>query len=96
MRALQSDAEGALLYELLTIFSGGSLADYLAFRAKNEAFLAGLHLDNKRSSDTMRLLTLASLAAKDHVIPYDAVAAELKVRFVFRGRGGGDSSRARR
>lgn len=77
---MEKDAQGALLYELLTIFSSCSLGDYLAFHAKNGAFLASVNLDHKKCAETMRLLTLANLAAKENVISYDSIVSELMVR----------------
>lgn len=85
MRALSNDAELARLYELVVIFSRASLAEYLAFHAANEAYLAGLGVDHARSVETMRLMTLSNLAAADHVIAYETISTSLKVRAPSRG-----------
>lgn len=80
MRALSTDAELGRLYSLVDIFAHATLAAYLEFHAAHGAFLAGLGVDHERSVETMRLLTICSLASANHVVAYDAIAAALQVR----------------
>lgn len=80
VRALAKDAEHGRLYELVDIFAHATLSAYLAYHARNAQYLAELGVDHERSVETMRLLTLCSLAAADHVVAYDAIATALQVR----------------
>ena len=83
MRALSSDAKHARLYELVDIFAHATLGAYVAYQEKNSAYLSELGIDHERSMETMRLLTLCTLASANHHVTYDAIAEALKVRFVF-------------
>lgn len=79
VRALKGDARYAKLHELLTIFASGDLEAYLAFHAANGAWVASQGVDHEASTETMRLLTLCTLAAGKPTLPFAAVAAALKV-----------------
>ena len=79
MRALGKDAKHARLYELVDIFAHATLGAYLEYHGKNSAYLADLGIDHERSMETMRLLTLCTLASGNHKQTYDAIAAALQV-----------------
>jgi hypothetical protein len=80
VRALGKDAKHARLYELVDIFAHATLGAYLEYHGKNSAYLADLGIDHERSMETMRLLTLCTLASGNHKQTYDAIAAALQVR----------------
>ena len=80
VRALGKDAKHARLYELVDIFAHATLGAYLEYHGKNGAYLADLGIDHERSMETMRLLTLCTLASGNHKQTYDAIAAALQVR----------------
>ena len=80
MRALEKDPQDARLFELVDIFSHSSLDAYIAYHGRNSAYLAELGVSHDKSVETMRLLTLCSLASAHHVASYDAISAALQVR----------------
>lgn len=87
--SLKEDAEHAELYELLSIFSRGKLADYTRFHAKSKgavvakyaaATCAATGLSHDLCVTNMRLLSLCTLATEHKTeIPYAAIAADLDV-----------------
>jgi hypothetical protein len=77
---MAGDAELKRLQELVDIFSHKTLDAYLAYQGGNAAYLAELGVDNASSTDTMRLLTLCTLAAGADMLTYAAVASSLQVR----------------
>ena len=62
-----SDPVNTKLYQLLEIFSTGSLADYKAFYVANEDVITNCGIDNDRALTSMRLLTLHRLALNQKV-----------------------------
>ena len=80
MCALGKDPQHARLYELVDIFSHATLEAYVAYHAKNSAYLAELGIDHASSMETMRLLTLCSLASASHQLSYASIAEALQVR----------------
>ena len=78
--ALGKDPQHARLYELVDIFSHATLEAYVAYHAKNSAYLAELGIDHASSMETMRLLTLCSLASASHQLSYASIAEALQVR----------------
>ena len=79
VRALEKDAELGGLYKLVDIFAHATLQGYLEYNAANGPYLAALGVNHERSVETMRLLTLCSLASANHVLAYDAIAVALQV-----------------
>jgi len=77
--ALSKDPSYKLLYDLVDIFSHSTLQSYIAYHEKNSAYLKELGVDHDRSMETMRLLTLCSLASATHQVPYDAIREALLV-----------------
>jgi len=78
--ALKGSKAHGDLHELLTIFSTGSLKAFNAFAAAKPAGLwATYALDKAACADSMRLLTLTSLAAEKPEVPYAEVAEALEV-----------------
>lgn len=53
---------------------------YLAFHAAQSGYVESLGMDHEQGTETMRLLTLCSLAAASPVLSYDDVAKALQVR----------------
>ena len=80
--SLRHDSELQFLHELLTIFATGRLDEYLSFQARHGAEMEAIGIDNESSLETMRLLTLASLATDRDTVHYDEIAAALQVRVV--------------
>lgn len=80
VRDMSTDPELSKLHQLVDIFSHKTLEAYLAFQASHGAYLAELGVDGAASEETMRLLTLCTLAGAADTLTYDAVAAALKVR----------------
>jgi hypothetical protein len=80
VRALQKDPVDARLFELVDIFSHGSLDAYTSYYSRNDAYLKELGVDHEKSVETMRLLTLCSLASANHVASYESIASALQVR----------------
>lgn len=67
------------LHQLVDIFSHKTLDAYLAFEQAQGQYLKELGVDQAASMETMRLLTLCTLAASAETLSYDAVAQALKV-----------------
>lgn len=61
------------------IFSYGKLADFLAFCDKNPDVVKEHSIDKEKAVRDMRILSLSLLASEYEEIPYDEVAATLKV-----------------
>lgn len=59
---------------------------YLAFYAAHSGYVESLGMDHAQGTETMRLLTLCSLAAASPVLSYDAVAKALQVGVLERER----------
>ena len=79
VRALEKDPVDARLFELVDIFSHGSLDAYTSYYSRNNAYLKELGVDHEKSVETMRLLTLCSLASANHVASYDVIESALQV-----------------
>lgn len=67
------------MLELVEIFAHGELSAYVAFHAAHGAYLGELGVEHEQSLESMRLLSLCSLAAANNVVPYEAIAAALQV-----------------
>lgn len=76
---MAGDAELGRLHALVDIFAHKSLDAFLAFADANGAYLAELGVDIKSATETMRLLTLCTLAAGADTLSYATVAAALQV-----------------
>ncbi len=73
----------------MDIFAHKDLAAFLGWCAKspdNPTYLAEQGIDHAKSVETMRLLTLCSLAVKEKELSYEAITAALQVRAAC-GRG---------
>ena len=79
MRALGKDATYSRLCELVDIFSHATLGAYVDYHSKNSAYLEELGVDHGRSMETMRLLSLCTLASASHILAYPAIAEALQV-----------------
>ena len=79
VRALSKDPEYARLYDLVDIFAHSTLQAYIDYHGKNSSYLKDLGVDNDRSVETMRLLTLCSLASASTQVTYDAIREALNV-----------------
>ncbi len=67
----------------MDIFAHKDLAAFQAWLSgapTNGAYLSSVGLDAGAAAETMRLLTLCSLAGRDRTLSYDAIAAALQVR----------------
>lgn len=82
VRALSSDADGAVLLQLLDICTTKTVAAYQAFATANAARFAAWGLDNEACLANMRLLSLCSLAAEagNTPVPFRIVANTLQVQ----------------
>ncbi|GMI42249.1 hypothetical protein TeGR_g10123 [Tetraparma gracilis] len=76
---LKKSPATAPLVTLLEVFVSGSLSDWQAFASSNAALLAKESLDSDKCVESMRLLSLVSLASKNPEVPYSAVAETLQV-----------------
>lgn len=81
VRQLEGHAEHGRLFELLHIFAVQKLDAYLAYEAANRDYLTGLGIDHEASLETIRLLSLCSLAAEseDGSIEYSTIASTLQI-----------------
>lgn len=79
---MASHPDLARLHQLVDIFSHKTLDAYLAYEAAQGQYLKELGVDQAASMETMRLLTLCTLAASAETLSYDAVAQALKVGHV--------------
>jgi len=80
VRALEGDAATARLYALVRIFARGRLGDYKEFVAANAGYVESLGLEHATCLETIRLLSLSSLAAEhSEAVPYAAIAATLDI-----------------
>lgn len=77
--ALKGDATYGRLHELLSIFAVGTLSEYRAFSAGNMDYLKELGIDHEESLETIRLLSLCSLASAHDAVPFAAIASTLEV-----------------
>jgi len=79
VQTLKGHATHGKLYELLQIFVRDSYDAYSKFIAANPTFLSAAGLDADQTARKIRLLSLATLGAAGHEIPYAAIAAALRV-----------------
>jgi translation initiation factor 3 subunit M len=77
--ALNSSLDTKPLYSLLSIFQQGKLDDFEAFVQSNKNVISSFQIDETDAIRHMRLLSLCSLATEHEEIPYDAIAATLKI-----------------
>lgn len=81
VKSLATHPQHARLYELVDIFAHRDLSAFTAWSSKsaeNAAYLTEQGIDVPKSIETMRLLTLCSLAAKEKTLSYDAISAGLQ------------------
>ncbi|RYE82728.1 MAG: hypothetical protein EOO65_05075, partial [Methanosarcinales archaeon] len=81
IRALKNDTRYANLYELVTIFASGDIKDYVTFYEKNKAYVDHIGVNHVESLETMRLLTLCSMAAAKSQRTLAELAEGLQVCF---------------
>lgn len=79
VQRLAADAKYAKLFALLEIFTRDRLDAYRAFAKANADFIAEVGLDAKECEETMRLLSICSLAVDDEAVTYDAIMETLEV-----------------
>jgi len=78
--ALANSTNTKPLHKLLTIFQEGKLTDFQSFLSQNTSTLKSFNLSEEECTYNIRLLSLVSLAAEyEEMIPYQAIAATLKV-----------------
>jgi hypothetical protein len=70
----------AALYSYCVTHLATSADAYFAFHKANSSYMASLGIDHEKGTETMRLLSLCSLAAATPVLSYEAVAKALQVR----------------
>jgi translation initiation factor 3 subunit M len=66
-------------FQLMRIFTSDNLSAFNAFHAANPTFLADNKVSHGDSYKKIRLLSLASLAAQSHEIPYELIAQTLQI-----------------
>uniref|UniRef100_A0A915BIT8 Eukaryotic translation initiation factor 3 subunit M n=1 Tax=Parascaris univalens TaxID=6257 RepID=A0A915BIT8_PARUN len=70
----------AVMFEVLKLFSEGTLGDYRTFVSKHPNFVRDkLHVDEAVLIKKIRLLTLMSMAEKSNVIPLKDLAKEVDI-----------------
>jgi hypothetical protein len=79
IQALSADPKYAQLHELLSIFATKDLDAYTSFYGVNARVVESMGIAHDASVETMRLLTLCSLASAKPALPYETVAATIKV-----------------
>ncbi|KAJ7390489.1 Eukaryotic translation initiation factor 3 subunit M [Desmophyllum pertusum] len=71
--------QGEPIYQLLTIFVSGRLADYLEFYEKNKDFVDSCGLSHENNLQKMRVLTFMSLGEAKSEVKFDDMCKELNI-----------------
>jgi len=79
VKLLENSPENSNLHQLLNVFAAGNLDDFVKYRGSNKSVITDLGLDADQCEKNMRLLTLASLAATNESVTYDAIAEKLQI-----------------
>ena len=66
-------------FELLNIVASDNLDSFLAFEKKYPSFIISSGLQRDHLAESMRLLSLCSLAVVDEEVPYAKVASTLQI-----------------
>lgn len=79
-RAQATDGERARTFELVRIFARGRLGDYQDFVRAHGDYVTSVGLEHETCLETIRLLSLSSLAAEhSEAVPYAAIADTLDI-----------------
>ncbi|CAH3106685.1 unnamed protein product [Pocillopora meandrina] len=71
--------QGEPIYQLLTIFVSGKLADYMEFYEKNKDFVDSCGLTHEKNLHKMRVLTFMSLGEAKSEVHFDDLCKELNI-----------------
>ncbi|KAL9955539.1 hypothetical protein ACROYT_G036876 [Oculina patagonica] len=71
--------KGEPIYQLLTIFVSGRLADYMEFYEKNKDFVDSCGLSHEKNLHKMRVLTFMSLGEAKSEVQFDDLCKELNI-----------------
>jgi len=76
---LENHPQHSSLYRLLQIFAKEKLESFTEFQSQHPGVLQSLGLQEESCTRKLRLLSLASLAAETHEIPYSLIISTLQI-----------------
>jgi len=79
VKQLENDQTHSKVFQLLKIFVNDTVEAFSNFNNSNPGFLQSLGLNEQECFQKIRLLSLASLGATQHEIPYGIIAKTLQI-----------------
>jgi hypothetical protein len=80
VQAQKGTKQGGVVFDLLTVFTSGSISDFLKFAKSNGKFCKANGLDQDKLAADMRTLTLCTLGSNKEVLSYDELFEALSIK----------------